>query len=48
MVQYPEQHHPIALIEASDVAHVIGLLDHNRSLPPTSRVSPEILATRLE
>jgi Thioredoxin len=48
MVQYSEQHHPIALIEASDVVNAIELLAHDHSLPPTRRVSPEILTTRLE
>lgn len=48
MVQYPEQHHPIALIEAADVANAIQLLAHNRSLPRTSPVRPETLTTRLE
>ncbi len=48
MVQYPEQHHPIALVEGADVTNAIWLLAHNRSLPPTGPVSPEILNTRLE
>ncbi len=48
MVQYTEQHHPIALIEAADVANAIKLLNHSRSLPRTNHVSTEILTTRLE
>jgi protein-disulfide isomerase len=48
MVQYPEQHHPIALIETTDVGNAIKVLNHNRSLPLARRVSPQILTTRLE
>lgn len=48
MVQYPEQHHPIALIESPDVAEAIKLLHRGRRLPSERHVSPEILGTRLE
>jgi hypothetical protein len=48
MVQYPEQHHPIALIEASDIASAIKRLDHKEPPSPTKRVIPEILSYRLE
>ncbi len=48
MVRYPEQKHPIALIEASDIANAITLLDHGKQLPPASQTRPKILSQRLE
>jgi hypothetical protein len=48
MIQYPEQKHPIALIEAPDIANAIGLLDRGEQIPLASHVSPKILRRRLE
>jgi hypothetical protein len=48
MVQYPRQKHPIALIEAFDVANAIKLLDHGKQIPPANRTRPEILSQQLE
>jgi protein-disulfide isomerase len=47
-IQYPEQKHPIALIEAPDVANAIELLDHGEQIPPANQTSPKILSQRLE
>lgn len=47
-VQYPEQKHPIALIEASDIANAIQLLNHGKQIPPANQTRPEILSQRLE
>jgi protein-disulfide isomerase len=47
-IRYPEQKHPIALIEATDIDSAIQLLDHGEQIPPTSQASPKILRRRLE
>lgn len=46
MIRYAEQHHPIALLKAEDIANAIKRLDHNR--PSPSQPKPEILSYRLE
>ncbi len=48
MVQYPEQHHPIALIEAPDIANAIRLLGHGEQIPHATQARPTILSYRLE
>ncbi len=48
MIRYPEQTHPIALIEASDVANAIKLIDHGEQIPLASQTNPEVLSRRLE
>jgi hypothetical protein len=48
MIRYPEQKHPIALIEAPDIANAIKLLDRGIQIPLTSQTHPKILAQRLE
>jgi hypothetical protein len=40
MVQYIEQHHPIALIETADVANAIQQLDDHQPLSPTQPTAP--------
>jgi protein-disulfide isomerase len=47
-IRYPEQTHPIALIEAPDIANAIKLLDHGEPIPLASQTSPKILHQRLE
>lgn len=47
MVQYPEQHHPIALIQASDLPSAINALRHNHR-PPREHPHIQIQDTRLE
>jgi Thioredoxin len=47
-IQYPEQKHPIALIEASDIANAMKLLDRGEQIPAASKASPKILRRRLE
>ena len=48
MIQYPEQKHPIPLIEAPDIADAVELLDHGEQIPSGNRASPQILYRRLE
>lgn len=48
MIQYPEQHHPIALLQTTDIANAIKRLGHHQSPSPTSQAKPEILSQRLE
>lgn len=48
MIQYPEQKHPIALIEASDITNAIKLLDRGEQIPLTNQANPKILRRRLE
>lgn len=47
-IQYPEQKHPIALIEATDVTNAIELLDRGQQVPLASQANPKILRRRLE
>jgi protein-disulfide isomerase len=47
-VRYPEQKHPIALIEAPDIANAIKLLNHGKQIPSANKTSPRILRRRLE
>jgi hypothetical protein len=47
-IQYPEQKHPIALIEAVDIASAIKLLDRGKRIPFANQASPKILHRRLE
>lgn len=47
MIQYTGQHHPIALLDASDIASAIKRLEHDQPPSPT-RAKLEILGTRLE
>jgi protein-disulfide isomerase len=47
-IRYPEQKHPIALIEATDVADAIALLHHGQQIPLVSQTNPKILLRRLE
>lgn len=47
-IRYPEQKHPIALIEPFDVASVIELLGHGQQIPLASQAHPKILRQRLE
>jgi Thioredoxin len=47
-IRYPEQTHPIALIEAPEIANAIRDLGHNSRLPRTSQANPKILHYRLE
>lgn len=47
-IQYPEQKHPIALIEAPDVANAIRHLDRGEQIPHVSQANPKILRRRLE
>lgn len=47
-IQYPEQKHPIALIEAPDIANAIKLLDRGEQIPLASQANPKILRQRLE
>jgi hypothetical protein len=47
-IQYPEQKHPIPLIEATDIANAIALLRHRQQIPLASQASPRILYQRLE
>ncbi len=48
VIRYPEQKHPIALIEAPDIANAIKLLDHSKQFPLASQAHPKILRQRLE
>lgn len=48
MIRYPEQKHPIALVEAPDIANAIALLDRGKQIPPASQTNPKILRQRLE
>jgi hypothetical protein len=48
MIQYAEQHHPIALLQTSDIASAIKRLNHNQPPSPSHPSHPEILNTRLE
>jgi hypothetical protein len=47
-IRYAEQKHPIALIEAPDIANAIKLLDHGGQIPHASQANPKILRQRLE
>jgi protein-disulfide isomerase len=48
VIRYIEQKHPIALIEAPDIANAIELLDRGQQIPLASQASPKILRRRLE
>ncbi len=48
MIRYPEQKHPIALIEAADISNAIKLLKRGEQIPSASRASSKILRRRLE
>lgn len=47
-IRYPEQKHPIALIEAPDIANAIKFLDHGKQILHPNQAPPKIVAHRLE
>jgi hypothetical protein len=48
MIQYAEQHHPIALLQTTDIASAIKRLGHNQPPSPSNPSHPEILDYRLQ
>lgn len=48
MIQYAEQHHPIALLDTTDIASAIKRLNDNRPPSSTNGANPEILSHRLQ
>jgi hypothetical protein len=48
MIRYAEQHHPIALLQTTDIASAIKRLEHGQPPSPSHSLHPAILSYRLD